>query len=103
MTRDWVHGVGHFPICQILMQIVVRAVITSSPPAWTSFAGTLSTPADFHFSVIALQSPLLFEGWGGHSLCLSGDTPVLMELHWPCDCTTRCSILSIGLVSLALL
>ena len=30
MTKDWVHGVGHSPVCQILLQIVVRAVITSS-------------------------------------------------------------------------
>ena len=37
MTKDLVHGVGHSPVCQILLQIVVRAVITFSPPAWTSF------------------------------------------------------------------
>ena len=49
MTKDWVHGVGHSPVRQILLQIVVRAVITSSPPAWTSSAGMLSTPADFPF------------------------------------------------------
>ena len=23
--RDWVHGVGHSPVCQILLQIVSRA------------------------------------------------------------------------------
>ena len=34
MTEDWVHGVGHSPVCQILLQIVVRVVITSSPSAW---------------------------------------------------------------------
>ena len=39
----------HSPVCQILLHIVVRAVITSSPPAWTGFAGMLSTPADFPF------------------------------------------------------
>ena len=49
MTKDWVHRVGHFPVCQILLQIVVIAVITSSPPAWTSSAGMLSTPSDFSF------------------------------------------------------
>ena len=49
MTKDWVHGVGHSAVCQILLQIVVRAVIISSPPAWTSSAGMLSTPADFPF------------------------------------------------------
>ena len=103
MTKDWVHGVGHSPVCEILLQIVVRAVITSSPPAWTSSAGMLSTPADFLFSVIALQPQLLCEEWGGHPLCLSGDSPVLMDFHWPCNCTSQCSILSIGSVSLVLL
>ena len=49
MTKDLVHGVGHSPVCQILLQIVVGAVVTSSPPAWTSYAGMLSTPADFPF------------------------------------------------------
>ena len=39
MTKDWVHRVGHSPVCQVLLQIVVRAVITSSPPAWTSSSG----------------------------------------------------------------
>ena len=37
----------HSPVCQILLQIVARAVITSSPAAWTSSAGILLTPADF--------------------------------------------------------
>ena len=49
MTKGWVHGVCHSHVCQILLQIVVRAVITSSPPAWTSSAGMLLTPADFLF------------------------------------------------------
>ena len=49
MTKDCVHGVGQSPVCHISLQIVVRAVITSSPPAWTSSAGMLSTPADFPF------------------------------------------------------
>ena len=49
MINDWVHGVGHSSVCQILLQIVVRAVITSSQPAWTSSAGMLPTPADFPF------------------------------------------------------
>ena len=46
MTKDWVHGVGHSPVCKILLQIVMRVVVTSSPPAWTSIAGMLSTPAE---------------------------------------------------------
>ena len=49
MTKDCVHAVGHSPVCQILLQIVVRAVITSSTPAWTSSAWMLSTPVDFPF------------------------------------------------------
>ena len=50
MTKDYgVYGVGHSPVCQILLQIVMRAVITSSPSAWTRSAGMLSTPADFPF------------------------------------------------------
>ena len=104
MTKDWVHGVGHSPVCQILLQIVLKEVITSSPPALASSAGVLSsTPADFLSSMIELQPPLLCEEWGGHLLCLSGDSPVLMDLHWPCDCTAQCNILSIGSVSLVFL
>ena len=49
MTKDWVHGVGHSPVCQILLKIVLRTVITSSLPAWTSSAEMLSTPTDFPF------------------------------------------------------
>ena len=60
-----VHGVGHSPVCQILLQIVVRAVITSSPPAWTSSAGMLWTPADFPFfsDCAAASTPLRKMGW----------------------------------------
>ena len=101
MTKDLVHGVGHSPVFQILLQIVVRAVITSSPPAWTSSAGMLSTPADFHlFNDCAAAS---CEGWGGHPLCLSRDSSVQKDLHWPCSCTAQSSILSIGSVSVTLL
>ena len=65
MTKDWVHGVGHSPVRQILLQIVVRAVITSSPPAWTSSAGMLSTPADFPFfnNCTAASNSLRRMGW----------------------------------------
>ena len=34
--------------------------------------------------MIVLQPPLLSKGWGCHLLCLSWDSPVLMDLHWPC-------------------
>ena len=65
MTEDWVHGVCHFPVCQILLQIVVRAVITSSPPAWTISSGMLSTPADFPFfnDCTAVSTSLRMVGW----------------------------------------
>ena len=102
MTKDWVHGVGHSLVCQILLQIVMRVVITSSPPAWTSSAGMLSTPADFPFfnDCTAASTFFFYEGWGGHHpLCVSGDSSVLIDLHWPCDCTAQSSILSIGSVS----
>ena len=46
VTKNWVHS----PVCLILLQIVMRAVITS-PPAWTSSAGMLSTPADFPYFI----------------------------------------------------
>ena len=39
--------VGHSPVFQILLQILVRMSIMASPPAWTYSAGILSTPADF--------------------------------------------------------
>ena len=65
MIKDWVHGVGHSPVCQILLQIIVSAVITSSPPAWTSSAGMLSTPADFPFisDCTAASTSLRRIGW----------------------------------------
>ena len=65
MTKEWVHGVSHSPVCQILLWIVVRAVITSSPPSWTSSAGMLSTPADFPFfnDCTAASTSLQRMGW----------------------------------------
>ena len=54
-------------------------------------------------SMIVLQPPHLCEGWGGHPLCLSDDSSVLMDLRWSCSCTAQSSILSIGSVSVALL
>ena len=103
MTKDWVHGVGRSPVCQILLQIVVREVITSSPPAWTSSAGTLSTPADFPFfnDCTAASTSLRRMGWST-SVSVWGQFST-MVLHWPCDCTAQSSILSIGSVSVVLL
>ena len=102
MTKDWVHGIGHSSVCQILLQIVVRAMITSSPPAWTVPLGCCRLQLTSLSSMIVLQPPLICEGWGGHPLCLSGDSSVLMDLHWPCSCIAQSSILSIGSVSVAL-
>ena len=47
-------------------------------------------------SMIVLQPPFLCEGWGGHPLCVPGDSSVLMDLNWPCGCTAQCGILSTG-------
>ena len=66
MTMNRVHGAGHSPVCRILLQIVVKTVITSSPPAWTSPAGMLSTSLS---SVIVLQ-PHFFAKDGVIILCV---------------------------------
>ena len=68
MTKDWVHGVGHSPVCQILLQIVVSTVTRSSPPAWM-----LSTPADFPFfnDCTATSTSLRRMGWPS-SVCIWG-------------------------------
>ena len=65
MTKDWVHGDGHSPVCQILLQIAVRVVMTSSLPAWTSSAEMLATPADFPFfnDCTAASTSLRRMGW----------------------------------------
>ena len=72
MTKDWVYGVGHSPVCQILLQIVARALamITFSPPAWTCSAGMLSTPADFPFfgDCPAASTSLRRMGWSSSYL-----------------------------------
>ena len=98
MTKDWVHGVGHSPVCQILLQIVVRAVITSSPPAWTSSAGMLSTPADFPFfsDCTATSTSLRRMGWSVWVRFSTDGRPLALWL-------AQSSILSIGSVSVALL
>ena len=81
-------------------QIVVTAVITSSPPACTSSAGMLSTPADFPFfsDCTAASTSLQRMGWSSSV----SDSSVLMELHRHCDCKAQSSILSIGSVSVVL-
>ena len=49
MIRDWIHGMGHSPVWQMLLQILCKALITASPPACTSSPGILSIPGDFPF------------------------------------------------------
>ena len=65
MTKDWVHRVDYSPVYNILLQIVVSTVITSSLPAWTIPAGMLSTPADFPFfnDCTAASTSLQRMGW----------------------------------------
>ena len=77
MTKDWVHGVDHSPVCQILLQIVVKAVITSSPLARTSSAEMHRLQLTFLSSMIVLQRPPLCEEWGGRPLCVSANSSVL--------------------------
>ena len=73
MTKDWVHGVGPSPDCQIVLQIAVTAVMTSSQAAWTSSAGMLSTPADFpFFSDCTVASISLRMIWWSSSVCVWG-------------------------------
>ena len=85
MTKDWVHGVGHSPVCQILLQIVARAVITPSPPAWTSSAGMLSTPTDdsHHMTVIPQLSSVFHSiNSSDYSPLSHSVLPVLFLPHW---------------------
>ena len=89
MTKDWAHGVGHSPVCQILLQIVMRAVITSSPPVGTSSAEILSTPADFPFfnDCTAASTSLRRMGWSS-SLSVWGEfstdgSPLVLRLYSP--------------------
>ena len=40
---------GHSSVCQILLQTAMSVAVIASQHAWTSSAGMLSTPTDFHF------------------------------------------------------
>ena len=50
MTMDWVQGAGRSHVCQILLQIAMRAVIIASLPAWTSSVGMLSIPPPLFYT-----------------------------------------------------
>ena len=95
MVKEWVHGIGHSPVCQILLQVVVRALYLLGPV----LLGCCRLQLTSLSSMNVLQPPILCEGWGGHPLRLSGNSSILMDLHWPCSCTAHSSILSIGSVS----
>ena len=82
--RDWVHGVGHSTVCQILLQIVSSALVMAFPPACTSSAGTLSAPANFPFLSDFTSSRRM-----GY-LLLEGRL-ILLGLLWLCSCTARSS------------
>ena len=79
MTKDWALEVCHSDVCQVLLQVVAKVMTTSSPPAWTSSARMLSTPADFPF----------FNDWTAASTFLPkmewlslGQFSTVIELHW---------------------
>ena len=88
--------VGHSPVFQILLQIVVRTSIKASPPAWTYSAGMLSNPAHFHiFSALTAAST------SSHRIgrCFSSGacgSQVPLGLHQSHSCKGLSSTLSIG-------
>ena len=77
---DWVYGMGHPPVCQMLLQILSKALITPSPPTWTSYPGILSIPGNFLFfreftaaSTSSREEPTLIT-----TLILSSQYPVYL-------------------------
>ena len=64
MIIDLVHGVGHSPVSQILLQMIVRVEIMASPPFFINSTGMLSSNDDFPLSGISLLLPLPLLGWG---------------------------------------
>ena len=91
--RDWVHGVGHSPVCQILLQIFSRTLIMASPPDCTVSAGTLASPADSPFlsDFYAVYTSSRRMGWGSCRCRLLEGRSVLLGLLWLCSCTARSS------------
>ena len=78
---------GHSHVYQVLLQIVVTAVIIPLHLLGPALPGCCKLQLTSISSVIVLQRSCLCEEWGGRFLCLSGDCSVLMDLHWPYDCT----------------
>ena len=110
ITKDWIQGIGHSPVCQIMLQIVSQSPVCQimlqivvrlhlHGQVLLECCQLQLTPLSL---VNILQPPLLCEGCGSRPLFLSRGSSVLMDLHWPCDCIAQSSILSIGSVSVVL-
>ena len=80
--------VGHSPVFQILLQIVVRMSVMAPPFAWTNSAGMLSTPVDFPiFSALTAASTSSLH-------LVSVGSQVLMGPHQSHSCKGLSSTLS---------
>ena len=77
--------VGHSPVSQIVLQIVVRMLIMTSPPAWANSAGMLSTPADFPIFGLSVHA---FYGTGDEKIiptCHSAGNYYISLYRWTHD------------------
>ena len=61
MIRGLAQGVGHSPVCQILLQMMSNISVMASPPAWTMMKCCPLQPTCLP-SVILLQLQLLPAG-----------------------------------------
>ena len=104
MTKDWVHGVGHSPVCQILPQIVFRAVITSSPPALTSSAKLVparwpTKPKKCRFRMFRRTFPQIPRMRGG---IINTTTSFVSHVNYSCwdscQCSSRVSNLILAMI-----
>ena len=97
MTSDWVHAMGHSPICQTLWHILCGAAIMASPVAWICSTGMLSIPADLfifkYFTAVSIYlwkiacwSLLLIEHILVSWSCMHGQVeeyaPHLVRMSW---------------------
>ena len=72
MTKNWVLGVDHSPVCQVLLQIVVRAVINPLHLFGLVMLECCRLQLTSLSSVNVLQPPFLCEELGGHPLSVWG-------------------------------
>ena len=77
MTKDWVHGVGHCAVCRSYCSLLWERWLHPLHQLGPVLMGCCRLQLTYLSSVILPQPPLLCEGWGGHPLCLSGDSTVL--------------------------